>query len=66
MITEKIPRELRDRIPVVAVGSHVLWLVGYRISEYFKVSANTNRVLQVKLKRDCPCGETEEKDVRTH
>lgn len=67
MITEKIPRELRDRIPVVASGSHILWLVGYRISEYFKVSANTNRILQVELKRDCPLGEkTEEKNVGTH
>ena len=63
MITEKIPREDRDRIPVLAVGSHVIWLVGYRISEYFKVNANTKRVLQVKLKRDCPQGETEEEDV---
>lgn len=66
MITEKIPRELRDRIPVVASGSHVLWLVGYRISEYFKVRENTNRILQVELKRDCPWGETEEKNVGTH
>lgn len=66
MITEKIPRELRDKIPVVASGDHVLWLVGYRISEYYKINANTNRILQVQLKRDCPRGETEEKDVGTH
>ncbi|MGN0168071.1 MAG: tRNA lysidine(34) synthetase TilS [Acetatifactor sp.] len=66
MITEKIPREMRDRIPVLAEGSHVLWLIGYRISEYYKVDRNTKRVLQVKLKRDCADMETEEKDGRTH
>ncbi len=49
MITEKIPRPLRDEIPVVAAGSHVLWLTGWRISEYFKVGENTKRVLQVEL-----------------
>ena len=49
MITAKIPKELRDRIPVLAVGSHVLWLVGYRISEDFKVSRNTKHIVQAKL-----------------
>lgn len=49
MISEKIPRQLRDRIPVVAFGSHVLWLVGWRISEAFKVGGGTRRVLQVRL-----------------
>ncbi len=61
MVTEKIPRELRDRIPVLAEGSHVLWLAGYRISEYYKVDGNTKRVLQVQLRQDCTGRETEEK-----
>lgn len=54
MIGEKIPRGLRDKIPVLAEGSHVLWLVGYRISEYYKVDRNTKHVLQVKLKGKLP------------
>lgn len=54
MIGEKIPRELRDKIPVLAEGSHVLWLAGYRISEYYKVDRNTKHVLQVKLKGRLP------------
>lgn len=54
MIGEKIPRGLRDIIPVLAEGSHVLWLAGYRISEYYKVDRNTKRVLQVKLKGKLP------------
>lgn len=49
MIDEKIPRDLRDRIPVLAEGSHVLWIVGFRISEAYKVTDSTERILQVRL-----------------
>lgn len=54
MIGEKIPREMRDCVPVLAEGSHVLWLVGYRISEYYKINGNTKCILQVKLKGELP------------
>ena len=49
MIDEKIPREERDRIPVLAEGSHVVWLVGYRISEYYKVTAQTKQILEATV-----------------
>ena len=49
MVTEKIPAGRRENIPVLAEDSHILWLVGFRISEYYKVSENTKRVLQVQL-----------------
>ena len=65
MITEKIPRESRSRILLLAEGSHVLWLTGYRISEHYKVTENTKRILQVKLIRNCSDSRTEEKDGRT-
>ena len=65
MITEKIPRESRSRTLLLAEGKHILWLAGYRISEYYKVTENTKRILQVKLIRNCPDGGTEEKDGRT-
>ncbi|MCH5343934.1 MAG: tRNA lysidine(34) synthetase TilS [Acetatifactor sp.] len=61
MITGKIPRQERDRIPVLADGKHILWLFGYRISEHYKISENTKRILQVQLLRS---GETEDKDGR--
>lgn len=49
MIDEKIPREKRDKILLLAEGSHVLWIVGYRISEYYKVTERTKNILQVQL-----------------
>ncbi len=51
MIAEKIPKIRRGQIPLLAEGEHVLWLVGYRISEYYKVNENTKRILQVRFKQ---------------
>ena len=46
-INEKIPREDREKIPLLVDGKHVLWIVGYRISAYYKVTGNTARILEV-------------------
>lgn len=50
-IDEKIPKEYRDRIWLVAEGSHVLWIVGYRISEILKTTETTERVLKISVRR---------------
>ena len=47
MIDEKIPGRLRDRISLPTDGAHVLWVPGYRISEYYKVDSSTKRILQI-------------------
>ncbi len=49
MINEKIPRQERNRKVLVAEGSHILWAVGHRISEYYKVEESTRRILQIRL-----------------
>ena len=48
MIDDKIPREIREQIPVIAEGSEVLWLVGGRISEKYKITSCTRNVLEIK------------------
>ncbi len=48
MIDEKIPRQQRDKILLLTEGNHVLWIVGYRISEYYKITDETKEILQVQ------------------
>ena len=48
-INEKVEQSLRDNIPVVADGSHVLWIVGYRTNPAYHVTENTKRVLEIKI-----------------
>ncbi len=52
MVNEKIPKDKRDLIPVLADGSHIMWVIGYRISEYYKVTEETKRVLEVRINTD--------------
>ena len=51
-INEKVPKEKRDNIKLLADGSHIMWIIGMRISEYYKVDENTTRVLEVKYGRE--------------
>ena len=47
----KLPREERDRIPLVAAGSEVLWAVGVRGGESARVEADTRTVLRIRAER---------------
>ena len=49
MIDEKIPENERDRIPILADGDHVLWVVGYRISDYYKITDETEHILEAEV-----------------
>ncbi|MDD2972376.1 MAG: tRNA lysidine(34) synthetase TilS [Lachnospiraceae bacterium] len=51
MIDEKIPQEQRDKLYVFASGQHVIWLVGHRISQYYKVDQNTKEILEINIRR---------------
>ena len=66
MVTAKIPAVERDKMPLLAVGSHVIWLIGHRISEYYKVSENTKRILQVQLVIDNNSDYTEDENGGTY
>lgn len=48
-IDKKIPKEKRDSIPLLVDGNHIMWIMGYRTSEAYKIDENTKNVLVVKI-----------------
>ena len=44
---EKIPSEERDSILLLCTGSEVLWVVGGRINENYKIAPRTRRILEI-------------------
>ena len=48
-IDTKIPASDRDGQLLLAAGSHIMWIIGGRISEFYKVSSETKRVLRVSV-----------------
>ena len=48
-ITEKVPRDQRESLPLLTEGQHVLWISGRRISEAYKVDEETKKVLCVRI-----------------
>ena len=48
-IEEKVPREERDKRVLLADGTHIIWVVGMRISEDVKVTEQTHTILQVTV-----------------
>jgi tRNA(Ile)-lysidine synthase len=48
LIDCKIPREDRDNCILLADGDHIIWVVGMRISEEYKVTEDTRRILKVQ------------------
>ena len=48
-IDEKIPMTRRRVLPLVVTGSEVVWAVGLRQSERFKVGKGTKEILRLQV-----------------
>ena len=53
-IDEKIPVEERNSIPLIAKGNEIIWIVGDKINDKFKVTDNTNNVLKLAVEKFSP------------
>lgn len=49
-VNEKIEAEQRDRIWNLAVDNQVLWVIGYRRSEAYKVTKDTKHILEIQIR----------------
>jgi tRNA(Ile)-lysidine synthase len=50
-VDEKVPRDERDKIPLIVSGEDVIWVAGYRQDDRFKVADDTKKVLKLEAKR---------------
>ena len=50
-IDNKVPKAVRDRIPIVTDGARIVWVVGYRIGDEVKITDATRKILKLKVKR---------------
>ena len=50
-IDNKVPKAVRDRVPIVTDGQRIVWVVGYRIGDEVKITDGTRKVLKLKVKR---------------
>jgi tRNA(Ile)-lysidine synthase len=49
---KKVPRQLRDEIPVIFDNKGLIWLVGFQIADRVKIDKSTKKVLDIEyLKR---------------
>lgn len=48
-IDSKVPSEKRNTIPVVASGSDILWIIGYRTGEGAKITKMTRKLLKIEV-----------------
>lgn len=47
-IDAKIPKSVRRRIPILCSREHIIWIVGHRLDDRVKVTANTSRLLRLR------------------
>jgi len=50
-VDEKVPRDERDAIPIVAAGHDIIWIAGFRGDERFMASDETKRFLKCEYKK---------------
>lgn len=48
-INEKIPQKERDAMWLLAEESHIIWVIGGRISTCYKIDEHTKRILEVQV-----------------
>ncbi|MEK9144416.1 MAG: tRNA lysidine(34) synthetase TilS, partial [Elusimicrobiota bacterium] len=47
-IDRKVPREERDRVPLLAVGKEVAWVIGHQASEKFRAREDSKRLILLR------------------
>ena len=49
LIDKKIPVTLKKQVYVLTSGNAIVWIIGHRIDNRFKITSNTENIIQLKL-----------------
>lgn len=48
-INEKVPKEKRDRILLIAEEEQIVWIPGMRMSAAYQIGDQTTKILKIKI-----------------
>jgi len=51
MINVKVPRFIRDRLPLLSSGDQIVWVPGYRVGQPFLVTENSQHIVKLVFKK---------------
>ncbi len=51
LINVKVPRAIRDRLPLLAAGDQIVWVPGYRVGQPFLVTAKTQHIIKLVFRK---------------
>ena len=46
-VDEKVPYETRDTIPLIIAGNKIVWIVGIKMSDDYKITKGTRRIIKL-------------------
>lgn len=50
-IDSKVPKGERDKVPIVLCGDIIVWVVGYKMSDVYKIDSNTKKILKLQFRQ---------------
>ncbi len=50
MVNTKLPRQARERYPLVCVGEKIVWVPGVQPAEFVRVTEGSKQVLKIRLR----------------
>ena len=56
LIDKKVPLSDKDSIWLLASGNNIVWVVGYRIDERFRITPETRQILMIRYKQQSRTG----------
>jgi tRNA(Ile)-lysidine synthase len=51
MINAKVPRAIRDRLPLIVSGDQIVWVPGFRVGQPYLVRDDTQRIVKLVFKK---------------